>query len=456
LKIPIRPPSHSETLSRLIARSDGDERLNKLFGSASLGPAPGGKYRHWDTFRQLPTPQGVTSEEEWFRVKLARRALYQKIALRDIRGQSFQYALVNPVLELLHTIDRDASGTVQIAEQVANPASRDRYLVSSLVEEAITSSQLEGAGTTRQVAKAMLREGRPPRDRGERMIANNFAAMQWLLDAKPAPLTPETVFAVQRTLTEGTLEDPSAAGRFRRDDEEIVIGDDTGQVLYRPPPAGELTARLEAMCAFANGASASGEFVHPVVRSILLHFWLAYDHPFVDGNGRTARALFYWSMARNGYWLCEYVSISRILRHARAQYLRSYLYTETDENDTTYFLLDQLRVLRRGIDELHGWLGRKAQEQRRAESLARNVAAFRGTLNERQLALLGHALRHPEASYTLESHRRSHAVSYQTARTDLLTLAEVRLLEQHKRGKAFVFTVPVDFEARLSGAGSRT
>jgi Fic family protein len=161
-------------------------------------------------------------------------------------------------------------------------------------------------------------------------------------------------------------------------------------------------------------------------------------------------------MARNGYWLCEYVSISRILRHARAQYLRSYLYTETDENDTTYFLLDQLRVLRRGIDELHGWLDRKAQEQRRAESLARNVAAFRGTLNERQLALLGHALRHPEASYTLESHRRSHAVSYQTARTDLLTLAEVRLLEQHKRGKAFVFTVPVDFEARLSGAGSRT
>lgn len=443
-------------MRRILAQPNAEGRLNILFSSPSPGPAPDGKYRHWDTFRQLPAREGMSPEERWFQVKLARQALYQTIALRDLLGQSFRYALVNPVLELLHSVDRDASGTIQIAEQVTTPASRDRYLVSSLVEEAITSSQLEGAGTTREVAKAMLREGRAPRDRGERMIANNFSAMQWLLEAKDAPLTPAVVLALQRTLTEDTLDDPSAAGRFRRDDEEIVIGDETGQVLYRPPPASELPARLETMCAFANGAATGGEFVHPVVRSILLHFWLAYDHPFVDGNGRTARALFYWSMARNGYWLCEYVSISRILRQARAQYLRSYLYTETDENDTTYFLLDQLRVLRRGIDELRGWLARKAQEQRRAESLARNVAAFRGTLNERQLALLGHALRHPEATYTLESHRRSHAVSYQTARTDLLTLAEVRLLDQHKRGKAFVFTVPVDLEARLSGATPRT
>src|SRR5205814_10028127 len=52
---------------------------------------------------------------------------------------------------------------------------------------------------------------------------------------------------------------------------------------------------------------------HPMVRSMILHFWLAYDHPFVDGNGRTARALFYWSMLRNGYWMFEYITISKII-----------------------------------------------------------------------------------------------------------------------------------------------
>jgi Fic family protein len=63
-------------------------------------------------------------------------------------------------------------------------------------------------------------------------------------------------------------------------------------VFHTPPPAAELPARLEAMCDFANSKTPD-TFIHPVVRGIFLHFWLAYDHPFVDGNGRTARALFY-------------------------------------------------------------------------------------------------------------------------------------------------------------------
>jgi Fic family protein len=93
--------------------------------------------------------------------------------------------------------------------------------------------------------------------------------------------------------------------------------------------------------------------VHPVVRAILIHFMLGYDHPFYDGNGRTARALFYWSLARSGYWLMEYVSISRLLRQAPAQYARAYRHTETDDNDTTYFIVHQLEVIQQAIAALH-------------------------------------------------------------------------------------------------------
>ena len=56
---------------------------------------------------------------------------------------------------------------------MTNPETRDSYLVRSLLEESITSSQLEGAATTREIAKEMIRNGRQPRDRGERMIFNN-------------------------------------------------------------------------------------------------------------------------------------------------------------------------------------------------------------------------------------------------------------------------------------------
>ena len=54
---------------------------------------------------------------------------------------------------------------------------RERYVISSLIEEAITSSQLEGAMTTREVAKDLLRSGRKPRTKDERMILNNYRGM---------------------------------------------------------------------------------------------------------------------------------------------------------------------------------------------------------------------------------------------------------------------------------------
>ena len=376
MKIPVSPPDIDALFSATFEQG-GTASLRHLLGATRLGPAPEGKYRHWDTFRHVVPPVGYTVEQAWYGVKSARRALYQELPLLDKKGEPFRYALVLPLLEMLHRIDRDASGNIEGSEQVANPATRETYLFKSLIEEAISSSQLEGASTTRKVAKAMIQEGREPRTIGERMILNNFNAIVFARDMLVQPLTPKMVFQIQRLVTEGTLDDPDAAGRFRRADEEIVLEDETGTRLHTPPPADELADRMAIMCQFANGGDAAeqqkGGFMPPVVRAILLHFWLAYDHPFVDGNGRTARALFYWAMARHGYWLCEYVSISRILKKARGKYSRAFLYTESDDNDATYFVLFQARVLLQAIADLQKYLQRKANESRQAESLTEHL-----------------------------------------------------------------------------------
>jgi Fic family protein len=448
MKLPVPPPRFSDELDRIMSSREGIDRFSRLTQS-QLGPAPGGKYRHWDTFRHQPPVEGLAAEEQWVAVKLARQALYQALPLKDGDGNPFRYALPNVALEMLHQVDRNAAGSIKASDQVTNPETKDTYLFKSIVEEAITSSQLEGASTTRKVAKAMIQEGRAPRNRSERMILNNYAAMRHVLELVEKPLTPELVLSLQRILTEDTLDEPDAAGRFRRADEDIVIEDETGTRLFTPPPADQLPARMRAMCDFANGIGDT-EFIPPAVRAILLHFWLAYDHPFVDGNGRTARALFYWSMARQEYWLCEYVSISRILKKARGQYARSYLYTETDDNDTTYFILYQLRVLLRAIEELHHFLARKAVETREGEELLRR-SRIRADINPRQLALLNHALKRPDARYTVESHRRSHGITYETARTDLGKLLDHSLLERQKVGRAFVFVPSVELRERLGG-----
>jgi Fic family protein len=152
-------------------------------------------------------------------------------------------------------------------------------------------------------------------------------------------------------------------------------------------------------------------------------------------------------MLSQGYWLCEYISISRILRAAPARYARSYLYTETDENDVTYFILYQLGVIRRAIDELNKYLKRKVEEVRQTEQLIRRSAEF----NHRQIALLAHAMKHPHHRYSIESHRTSHNVVYQTARTDLLDLVSKGLLEQRKIGRSFSFYPADNFVERLQG-----
>jgi Fic family protein len=279
------------------------------------------------------------------------------------------------------------------------------------------------------------------------MILNNYRALQFMRETNGDELTPEAVLELHRVVTAGTLDNPDAAGRLQRPDEErvAVYDQDDHSVLHRPPPAEQLPARLQALCNFANEGAGDNQFLHPVVRALILHFWIGYDHPFEDGNGRTARALFYWVMRREGYWLAEYLSISKILREAPAKYARSFLYSETDDGDLTYFLIDQLHVIERAVEELHEYLRRKVAEVQQTETLMKDDS----DLNHRQVALLGHALRNLNSVYTFGGHAASHGVTHETARADLAGLHERGLLERRRSGRQYRFATPADLIDRL-------
>lgn len=445
MKVPLAPPGVEPILK--------DIRPDRWVQLLNIAPTHDGRYLHWDELRHRPPPEGLASEHWWAGVKMARRGMLKPLPLVDKHDRPILFAMPDPVLKSLHEIDRHAAGEIAMERQVVSGEDRDRYLVSSLIEEAITSSQLEGASTTREAARDMLRSGRRPRDRSERMVLNNYHVMEQIRRLKDEPFSTDRILELHSIVTDGTLDPPDAAGRFRRADEKISVMDPTQTVvLHQPPPAATLPERMERLCAFANQSDSADPFVHPVVRAILVHFMLGYDHPFVDGNGRTARALFYWSVARSGYWLMEYLSISRLLLKAPAQYARAYLHTETDDNDATYFIAYHLEVIQKAIHALHEYLERKIREQRGAENLLRRAPALANQLNHRQFALLSHAMRHAGHGYTVKSHERSHRVTTQTARTDLLKLAELGLLEQRKRGRAFVFYAPANLPERIRDA----
>lgn len=452
MKKPLPPPDEDDLLRRLVSSDNREEVLGRIFSLYHMNSIAGQPYLHWDEIRYKRPPDGLTAQQWWLALKIARQGMYRSLPLRDKHGTPFIYSLPDEVLEQTDYIASYASGQIRLSEQVTDPATRDRYLVSQLIEEAITSSQLEGASTSRKVAREMIRSGRRPRDRSELMILNNFHAMQRIGDLRHEKLTTELVCELHRIVTEGTLDDPGAAGRFQRADEgRVAVWDEDGELLHAPPAARELPARMERVCDFANGRLDSG-YLPGVLRALTLHFMIGYEHPFEDGNGRTARALFYWSMLNQGYWLTEFLSVSRILKRAHARYARSFLYTDTDRNDLTYFYTYHLHVLHRAIDELHDYLGHKMAQVREVRLSLRQSADL---FNPRQLALLQHALNNPAARYSVQSHKTSHRVSTETARSDLVALETLGLLSKAKSGKKYMFDPVPDLTAAVKALSGR-
>lgn len=436
-----KPQPPPDLMALLLQKTSSDPKFFTE-AMAKVQAAGASPYLPWDQLRWRTPPGDLTPEEWWLITKLARNGMKRVLPFSDTAGRPLSYALPDEVLRGIESVDKHTSGRIGVPEPVTHDApGRARYIINSLIEEAITSSQLEGARTTPAVAKDMLRTGRQPRDRDERMILNNYLAMQRVGEIRHEPLTPALICDLHRIVTSGTLEDPASEGRVQLPGDGRVVVEDPfdGVVVHVPPPAEELPDRLLKLCDFAN-ATSDGAYVPPVVRAIAVHFMLAYDHPFADGNGRTARVLFYWSMLNQDYWLTEFLPISRLLTKAPGQYARSFLHTEQDDGDLTYFVIYHLKIIMRAVADLQKYLTQKVADARRIqESL---VAASR-KFNLRQVALLQHAIKEPYAQFTVASHARSHNIVPQTARVDLQDLERQGLLVKIAQGRGHAW-VPAD------------
>ncbi|MBF0169532.1 MAG: Fic family protein [Nitrospinae bacterium] len=445
MRIPESPPDFALLSDRIGKESGAFAKLVPHFSPVDYK----GRYLHWAELKRRTPPEGLSVEEWWFATKLSRSMTQKKLPFVDKRGTGFVFTLPDMVQRELEWLGHAGESVAVDLVDLRNPAQGRSIRLQALIDEAIYSSQIEGATTTRVVAKEMIRQKRRPVDKSERMILNNYDAMEYIRSRGDEPLTPEIVFTLHKTLTEGTLAIPDQAGRFRRPEEQVAVYWREGDLtpVHSPPPAAELPVRLERLCRFANEQDGI-VFIHPLVKAIILHFMIGYDHPFVDGNGRTARALFYWQALRSGYSLIEFLSISGAIKKRKKEYSASYLHSETDGNDLTYFIIDQLEVIRLEIERLIDEVQYKAEQTRDAETILGQELGRR--LNFRQKELLRHALRHPGYEYSFAAHAREYDISRNSARNDLLELSdELALLDKVKPGNSWVFVAPADLRPRF-------
>jgi Fic family protein len=433
MQIPRRPPSTDELLRTVIEA----DRIAEVMAGAQVVDEKG-RYLHWDDFRFKPVRDGVSVEEAWIAMRLARQFAAQRLPLLAADGKPITYCEPPKVRSSLRYLDMNAGGSLGADTHALSQGEGRVHLARSLAEEPFASSFIEGAATTRQIAKKLILEGREPRTRDELMVLNNYRAMQFVKRQKDTPLSMEFLLELHRIVTAGTLDDDSDAGRLRRGDDVQVVDDSTGEILHQPPLRNALETRLGSLFTFANAEPCADQWLHPLLRAILLHFMLAYEHPFLDGNGRVARALFYWSALRSGYWLMEYISISSVIAEAKIQYGRAFLEVETDGMDATYFVVHQVAILTTALERFGRYIETKRGEVRLIEKvLERRKGPF--AFNHRQAWLLNELLRGRINRITIGEHEKKQGVSYLTARADLERLTERGYLRKSKAGQTSIY-----------------
>ena len=406
-----------------------DYYKNRLVFDTLLKTTSEKKYKYWDKFKYIIPIEGLNIDECWQIIKFLRKTKSNNTPISTEKGEFFTLYRQNKVDKICMEFDKAVGGTALTDSQKNN---NKKYIISGIMEEAIASSLLEGANTSRAYAKKMLTEKIKPKNSSERMIVNHHNVLS-LIDTewKDKPLSKQLLLEIQNNLTANTVEQEDYSGRFRKDSDEIIV-QYKGKIIHTPPKEDFLLNQLDELIKYANNEN-DEEYIHPLIKASILHFWLGYLHPFCDGNGRTARTIFYWYLLKQGYWGVYYLPISATLKKAKKQYSYAYIYSEQDDNDLTYFIDFLTTKIMETINDFNKYVNKKANEQKEAKRKALELG-----LNDRQASLLMR-LKNEDGYTTIKLYSHINNISSGTAKKDLKELKEKGLLIKQKKGKEMLY-----------------
>ena len=424
-----------------LTKSDVEEGLNAIKEPSRgmreiLQWSEDPQYRYWDTFRHKAATLNLKPEVAWTAVKISRSVVsrMRTTPIRTEAGKPFAWRSMARLDAFFHEIDMSLGGTLRLRGVDLNEKYQQEFIAHGVMEEAIASSQLEGANTARKVAKRMLMEGRRPGTKSERMIVNNYKAMLAIEESyKNGPLSLDMLLRLHEILTEGTLDDPKDAGRLRSGEgDDVYVIDGQGTIYHKGLNSEFVKKELDRLVVYSNeSVNDSKQFTHPVVKAVILHFWIAYLHPFVDGNGRLARLLFYWSLLRDGYWGFTYLPISRVIKEAHSQYGMAYTYAEQDDEDFTYFLDYHIRKIEEALRYFRAYVDKKSKEH----ATLHHRLIDDHNLNERQVRVLQYLHANPGEFISTASYEKINGIAGPTAAKDVKQLVTLGFLNRRKSGR---------------------
>lgn len=431
-------PSNSNPFKQIVENCP--EKLERYLGL--FNPLDqNGRYLHFDSLKYR-FPADLDKAIAWSVIKSARKRDLRPIINLGEPNTKCLFLLTPTIHKAISITDRNTTtAALRWMSSRVGEEKHLKYLLNDLIEdEAISSSQLEGAATTTKVAKDFLKRKRKPRTPDEKMIFGNFKMMKYAWTHRHQELSAEMISEMHQIGVEGINDENYKPGAFRNTDEVEVVDAD-GNTVHTPPTYEGLTQRLESIADWANTDHhnmQSKTYIHPLVKAIILHFSIGYEHPFNDGNGRVARSLFYWYMFKYDFSTFRYIAISVLLKAAPIQYGKSYLYTETDEMDLTYFIDYQCSIIIRAIGEFSNAYEKTLKSTEEFNEWLWK-SGMMGALNDKQKIIFQVARGGVSHSFTAVNVKENLNCSYNTASAALNGLVNLKLFKRIKQGREWVY-----------------
>jgi Fic family protein len=379
-------------------------------------------YRIQNEYLQLRT-------DIWGDIRSKRKSMSREVPLKDQKGNNFWF-LIPPFLEkVIHDIDFIAKEKI---DELATKEIQNSLIVESIIDEAFYSSVIEGAFSTKKRTKELV-EKRNPLNKSEQMILNNHNALIYILENLHQDLNEEIFITLHKIITDGTLEEDEISEKYR-DDFVYVWADNAVRTdpIYVAPLHTEVQPMMDDLFKFIN---LKEPFIHPVVKACIIHFYIAYVHPFFDGNGRVSRAFSYMYLLKNKYEFFKFFSISNVVNKKRSKYYKAIKDTEDYDSDLTYFIATYVEMTRDSIYEVI----EKLMKELKHETLMQTLVNDEVYLNDRQKKYLNYMKRKDNNLTTIENYQKRMKVAYETARRDLTELTELGLFKKVKKGKKYIF-----------------
>jgi Uncharacterized conserved protein len=363
-------------------------------------------------------PLSVQIEDIWPEELELRKSKGIMLPLHSFDGKQYWYCQTDGIVKKIDSLSEKARAN---EAQIEEP--EDNY---ALIDEAYYSSAIEGAYSTRQEARNLIQNRKKPKDLSEKMIINNYSALKFVLDNLDSSINESIILEIGRKLTEGTLE---KGLKFGYRDGGVQVISPSQEIVYTAPDKKYIMPMMHELIAFINEP-----YVNPIIKAAVTHIFFVTVHPFFDGNGRTARALSYMILLKEGYQIFRNCPISGLMENERSGYYKSIQASQNIENgyDFTYFIEYYSKMLLRSIE--------KADEEiKNRQQLNRIITAFDDGTDNRIVKGAQWLIESDIESITADKWSKKFKVSFETARTDLMKLEKEGLLIKETVGRKIIY-----------------